>query len=604
MTVNSDNPTGSSPDSMRARYLEERDKRLSVERRSALRDLRGDPVSARYRRDPFTEYEDREALSDEVDVVIIGGGMAGVVTGAELRKRGVGRIRIIDEAGGVGGTWYWNRYPGVMCDIESYIYLPMLEDLDYVPKHRYASGDEILAHYQAIADKYDLVDDALFHTRVEKSEWEEDGRRWCIRTDRGDEIRAKYVIMAVGILNLMKMPMIPGMDSFGGASFHTARWDFDYTGGDVHGGLTGLADKTVAVVGTGASAVQCIPHLANSAEKLFVFQRTPSAIGVRGNRPTGEAFAENRRPGWQRERMENFQSILQGIPVDEDLVDDGWTWHFGPVQYPPRDPAWSDEEYARQAELFDFNIMEEHRARIDQIVEDPARAEILKPYYRYICKRPLWHDEYFPAFNAPNVDLIDCPGGVERITEDSLWVNGDEYKVDCIVYATGFEGEVTPFYRRAGHDIVGRDSVVLSDKWANGPKTLFGMMSRSFPNMFISPCPFQQSVVTANFTLATTAFALHVAETVALLEERGVAAFEVSEAAETDWCNKILETRIDSSPIMSLCPPSRINNEGDPAGIPALAGNYGPGMGDFFGFDALLAEWRAKGDLEGFELDE
>jgi len=301
--------------------------------------------------------------------------------------------------------------------------------------------------------------------------------------------------------------------------------------------------------------------------------------------------------------MENFQSILQGRPVDVDLVDDGWTWHFGPVQFPPRDPAWSDEEYARHAEAFDFEIMEEHRRRIDEIVDDPEKAEILKPYYRYICKRPLWHDEYFPAFNAPNVELIDCPGGVERVTEDALWVNGEEYKVDCIVYATGFEGEVTPFYRRAGHDILGRNAVELAEKWKDGPRTLFGMMSRSFPNLFISPCPFQQSVVTANFTLATTDFAAHVAETVACLEERGIAAFDVSEAAEADWCGKILATRVDTSPIMSLCPPSRINNEGDPAGIPALASNYGPGMGDYFGFSELLAEWRAKGDLEGLELE-
>ncbi len=603
MKESGDTSAGPTPDSMRARYLEERDKRLGVERRFALRDLRGDADSARYRRDPFTEYRDREGVSDDVDVAIVGGGMAGVVTGAELRKRGLRRIRIIDEAGGIGGTWYWNRYPGLMCDIESYIYLPMLEDLDYVPKHRYAFGDEIRAHFQAIADKYDLVDDALFHTRVERTEWDEASLHWRIRTDHGDEIRAKYVVMAVGILNLMKLPAIPGMDSFRGRSFHTARWDYEYTGGDVHGGLTGLADKTVAVVGTGASAIQCVPHLAESAKKLFVFQRTPSAIGVRGNRPTDEEFVRNLRPGWQRKRMENFQSILQGRPVDVDLVDDGWTWHFGPVQYPPRDPEWSDEEYARAAEAFDFEIMEEHRRRIDELVEDPAKAEILKPYYRYICKRPLWHDEYFPTFNEPNVELIDCPGGVERVTEDALWVNGKEYPVDCIVYATGFEGEVTPFYRRAGHDIVGRGGVALAEKWADGPRTLFGMMSRSFPNLFISPCPFQQSVVTANFTLATTGFAAHVAETVACLEERGIAAFEVSEAAETDWCEKILATRIDTSPIMSLCPPSRINNEGDPAAIPALASNYGPGMGDYFGYKELLAEWLAKGDLEGLELE-
>ena len=602
MKDGSDSPGGSNAESMREKYLEERDKRL-IDRRAELLDLRDEALSARYRRDPFTEYRSRDALSDDVDVVIVGGGMAGVVTGAELRKRGVRRIRIIDEAGGVGGTWYWNRYPGLMCDIESYIYLPMLEELDYIPKHRYAFGDEILAHYQALADKFDLVDDALFHTRVEKTEWDEESLRWRIRTDRGDEITAKYVVMAVGILNLMKLPAIPGMDHFQGKSFHTARWDYEYTGGGIHGGLTGLTDKVVGVVGTGASGIQCVPHLAKSAKQVFVFQRTPSAIGVRGNRPTDEEFARSLEPGWQRERMENFQSVLQGHSVDVDLVDDGWTWHFGPVQSFPQDPSWSLEEYAQRAEAFDFEIMEVHRRRIDEIVDDAQTAEILKPYYRYICKRPLWHDEYLQSFNAPNVELIDCPTGVEQVTEDALIVNGREFAVDCIVYATGFEGEVTPFFRRAGHDIVGRKGVELAEKWADGPRTLFGTMSRSFPNMFISPCPFQQSVITANFTLATTAIATLVAETVACLEEKGVAAFDVSEAAEADWCQKILDTRVDSSPVMALCTPSRMNNEGDPAGISPLASNYGAGMGDYFGFKELLADWQAKGDLAGLELE-
>lgn len=597
-----DSPVGQDAEAIRAKYLEERDKRL-VDRRAELRDLRADAAAARYRKDPFTEYREREALSDEVDVAIVGGGMAGVVTGAELRKRGVRRIRIIDEAGGIGGTWYWNRYPGLMCDIESYIYLPMLEDLGYVPKNRYAFGDEILAHYQAIADKYELVDDALFHTRVEKTEWDEASSRWRIRTDRGDVITAKYVVMAVGILNLMKLPAIPGMDDFQGKSFHTARWDYAYTGGDVHGGLTGLAGKAVAVVGAGASGIQCIPHIAASAKQLFVFQRTPSAIGVRGNRPTEPDFARDFEPGWQRERMENFQANLQGLPVDVDLVDDGWTWHFGPVQSFAPDPSWSQEEYARRAEAFDFEIMEEHRRRIDEIVDDPDTADKLKPYYRYICKRPLWHDEYLPTFNEPNVELVDCPGGIERITENALVVNGREYPVDCIVYATGFEGEVTPFYRRAGHEIVGRDGIVLAEKWADGPRTLFGMMSRGFPNMFISPCPFQQSVVTANFTLATTEFAAQVAAIVERLEQDGVAAFDVSEAAEADWCEQILATRVDPTPVMAICTPSRMNNEGDPASISPLASNYGPGMGDFFGFKQVVADWWARGDLEGLELE-
>ncbi len=594
---------GFDSDAVQKKYLHERDKRL-VEGRAAIRDLRVDDHFARYRRDPFTDYVDRDALTDDVEVAIIGGGMAGVVAGTQLRKAGVRRIRIIDEAGGIGGTWYWNRYPGVMCDIESYSYLPMLEDLGYIPKNRYAFGDEILGHFEAIAAKYDLVADALFHTRVDRTEWDAGSSRWILRTDHGDEITAKYVVMAVGILNLMKMPAIPGMEDFRGRSFHSARWDFEYTGGNIHGGLTKLSDKVVGVIGTGASAIQCIPHLAEASEMLFVFQRTPSAIGVRGNRPTDEGFTDDLRPGWQRARMENFQAILQGVPVESDLVADGWTQHFGPTNCYPRDPAWSNEEYARRAEAFDFEVMEEHRGRVEEIVEDAATADALKPYYRYICKRPCFHDEYLPTFNASNVELVDCPAGIERVTENGLVVGGREILLDCIVYATGFEAETTPFYRRAGHEIYGRDGVRLAERWEDGPRTLFGMMSHGFPNMFIMPCPGQQAVVTANHTLITVEAAEHIGAMVGSLEARGVAAFEVSEEAEAEWCETILSTYLDTSPVMSSCTPSRLNHEGNPKALSPLIGAYGGGMGDFFGFKKLLADWRESGALAGLMLEE
>ncbi|MFI4894218.1 MAG: flavin-containing monooxygenase [Phycisphaerales bacterium JB058] len=589
-------------ETIRKKYREERDRRL-VEGRGAIRDLRADTHLARYRRDPFTEYQERDAVSEDVDVVIVGGGMAGVVAGAELRKAGIHRIRIIDEAGGIGGTWYWNRYPGLMCDTQSYIYLPMLEDRGYIPKNRYAYQDEILAHFEALADKYDLVTDALFHTRVERTQWNERAMRWSVRTDRGDEISAKYVVMAVGILNLMKLPAIPGMDLFRGKSFHTARWDYEYTGGDVHGGLSKLADKVVGVVGTGGSAVQCVPHLAKDAKKLFLFQRTPPAIGVRDNRPTDEDFSKDLHPGWQRERMENFQAIIQGRPVEVDLIDDGWTRHFGPVYSFPRDPAWSDEEYQRRAEEFDFEVMEEHRRRVEEVVDDPTTAELQKPYYRYLCRRPLWHDEFLPALNSANVELVDCPAGIERVTESGLVVDGREFVLDCIIYATGFEAEATPLARRAGHEIVGRDGVGMAEKSADGPRTLFGMMTRGFPNMFIMPCPFSQAVATPNHTLVTVEVAEHVASIVACLEERGFAVFDVSEAAEADWCEEIRSTHVDTQAFMSLCTPSRLNNEGDPTGWNPLMAHYGGGFGDFFGFQKILRDWRASGELPGLELE-
>jgi cation diffusion facilitator CzcD-associated flavoprotein CzcO len=604
---------------VRAKYLAERDKRL-VKGRADIRDLRRDAFFSGFRDDPFTPMAPRKPVHDEVDVAIIGAGMAGVVVGARLREAGVHRIRLIDEAGGVGGTWYWNRYPGVMCDVESYIYMPMLEELEYVPKRRYAFGEEIRQHFEAIARKYDLLADVLFHTRVDRSEWDDRRARWIIRTDRDDEVSARYLVLAPGILNLMKLPAIPGMEDFQGRSFHTARWDYQYTGGrpdrlppiyggDEDGRLSNLGDKVVGIMGTGASAIQSIPPLAESAQRLFVFQRTPSAVGVRGNRPTGEDVLGTVRPGWQWERMLNFQSVVGGFPAERDLVDDGWTHHFGPTHRAPREPGLSVEDMVRRAEEIDFQIMEEHRSRVVETVTDPARAEILKPYYRYICKRPLFHDEYLPVFNYPNVTLVDCPAGIERVTERGLLIDGHEYELDCLIYATGFEAEMTPLSRRAGHEVLGRGGVRLADKWESegGALSLFGMMTRGFPNMFIMPAPGQQAVVTVNHTLITVVGAEHIGATVKTLESRGVKVFDVSDQAEAQWCEKILEGYVDGTAIMSACTPSRLNNEGNPGAMKPRNGSYGGGLGDFYGFYELIAEWRAqlaRGDAVGLEIDE
>ncbi len=589
------------PEVVHAKYLAERDKRL-VPGRAAIRDLTADEVVAGYRADPFTPYIEREAVTDDPDVVIIGGGIAGLLAGAHLRKAGIERIRIVDAAGGPGGTWYWNRYPGVMCDVESYQYLPMLEELDYVPTRRYAFGEEIRQHLQNVAERFDLVRDALFHTEVTQAKWDDDAGRWRVSTDRGDELSCRYYVLAVGILNLMKLPVIPGMDDFGGRAFHTARWDYGYTGGGPGEALTNLGDKSVALIGTGASGLQALPPLAEAAKQVYVFQRTPSAIGVRGNRPTDPAFAESLEPGWQKARMDNFQSIILGRKVDVDLTDDGWTHHYAAVQNPPRVKGASIQEFMRRAEELDFGIMEEHRKRIDELIADPDVAAALKPYYRYLCKRPCFHDEYFGAFNRPNVTLVDCPTGVDEISEDAVVVKGQRYEVDCIVYGTGFEAEVTPLQRRVGHDIIGRGGISLAEKWADGAASLFGMMSRGFPNMFVMPAPGQQSVVTVNYTQLAVLGAEFVAGVVTLMEKQDVATFDVSAAAEADWIQQIVDTFVDPSAVMSACTPSRLNNEGDPGGIRPRDTNWGRGFGDWFGYRELLESWLAAGELEGLDL--
>lgn len=589
------------PDAVHAKYLAERDKRL-VPGRTAIRDLAGDEHAAGYRADPFTPYTEREPIIDDADVVIVGGGIAGILAGAHLRKAGVERIRIIDEAGGVGGTWYWNRYPGVMCDVESYQYLPMLEELDYIPSRRYAFGEEIRLHLQAIADRFDLVPDALFHTAVTETVWDDDAGRWKVHTNRGDELSCRFYVLAVGILNLMKLPAIPGMDDFAGRAFHTARWDYGFTGGRPGEALTDLGDKVIALIGTGASGLQCLPPLAEAAKHVYVFQRTPSAIGVRGNRPTDPSFAADLQPGWQKARMDNFQSIMLGRPVEADLTDDGWTHHYAAVQNPPRRKGMSAEEFMRTAEQLDFAIMEEHRRRIDGLVEKPEVAAALKPYYRYLCKRPCFHDEYFDAYNRDNVTLIDCPAGIERITQRGPVVGGHEYDVDGIIYGTGFEAEVTPLPRRIGHNVVGRNGVSLAEKWADGAASLYGMMSRGFPNMFVMPAPGQQSVVTVNYTQLAVFGAEFVAGTVELLGKQGVEVFDVSADAEADWIQQIVDTYVDPSGVMSACTPSRLNNEGDPGAIRPRDTNFGRGFGDFFAYRERLETWLAAGEFDGLDL--
>ena len=261
----------------------------------------------------------------------------------------------------------------------------------------------------------------------------------------------------------------------------------------------------------------------------------------------------------------------------------------------------SPEDFMRNAEREDFEIMEQHRRRIDETVTDPRTADILKPYYRYLCKRPCFHDEYLPAFNLPNVALVDCPAGIETVTERGLICNGEEFELDCIIYATGFEAEVTPLPRRAGHEIIGRGGLRLAEKWVAGPATLHGIMTRGFPNFFMVPAPGQQGVISVNFTLVNCEGAEHIAATIKLLDERGIHVADVSEEAEGAYVDGILAKYQDVSAVMEACTPSRLNNEGNPRAVNPRAGSWGGGRGDLFGWIAMLKEWREAGDFAGLE---
>jgi cyclohexanone monooxygenase len=585
-------------DALRAKYRAERDKRLRADANEQYVEMKGE--FAHYLEDPYVDPLVREPIKDEREVIVIGGGFGGLLAAARLREAGVASLRIIEKGGDFGGTWYWNRYPGAACDVESYIYLPLLEEVGYMPKEKYSAAPEILQHSRAIGRHFGLYDDVCFQTEVTELRWDDAGARWIVSTNRGDRMRARFVAMANGPLNRPKLPGIPGIESYQGHSFHTSRWDYDYTGGGPDGGLDKLRDKRVAIIGTGATAVQCIPHLAAGAEQLFVFQRTPSSIDVRANRPTDPEWAKSLEPGWQKRRMENFNILVSGGWQAEDLVADGWTDIIRKllvrVQADPNAVA-TPEAANGTLELADFEKMNQIRARVDEVVRDRATAEALKPYYRQFCKRPCFHDEYLPAFNRPNVTLVDTNGlGVERISERGVVANGVEYPVDCIVFATGFEVG-TSYARRAGYEIVGRGGVTLSEKWANGVRTLHGIHSRGFPNCFIMGV--QQSAFTVNFPHAIDEQSRHVAYVVEQALKNGVRTLEPSQAAEDAWVDTILQLSRFGRDFLEACTPGYYNNEGRVSEIAAQNGSYGLGPEAFF---KLMREWREAGQLAGLEL--
>ena len=586
------------PDALREKYRVERDKRIREDGNDQYQEMTGE--FSHYVEDPYIDEPiEREPLTDLVEVAIIGGGFGGLITGARLRESGVESIRIIEQGGDFGGTWYWNRYPGAACDVESYIYLPLCEELDFVPKEKYTHAPEILQHSKNIGRKYDLYKDACFQTQVIKIEWDESALNWVIHTNRGDAMRARFVAMANGPINKPKMPAIMGISSYAGHTFHTSRWDYAYTGGGPEGGLDKLADKRVAIIGTGATAVQCIPHLGAGAKELFVFQRTPSSIDVRNNRSTDPEWAASLKPGWQKQRMENFNTLTSGGIVEEDLIQDGWTEIIrnliSMANY--RGKNIDRAEIPRLMELADFQKMEQVRARAQEIVDDPEVAESLKPYYRQFCKRPCFHDEYLPTFNRPNVHLVDTQGrGVERITPTSVVANGEEFAVDCIVFATGFEVG-TDYTRRAGYQMVGKDGVQLKDKWADGMRTLHGLHTHGFPNLFIISNG--QAAFTTNFPHAMDESAQHISYIINQCLNRNINTIDANRQAEDAWVEEIIRLSRISESFQESCTPGYYNNEGQPNPKSAQNSAYGKGPIPFF---AKMKAWREEGTMEGLDL--
>ena len=586
---------GFDPDALREKYRTERDKRLRTDANEQYQEIKGE--YAAFLADPYIAHPtSRSPLTDDVEIAIIGGGFGGLIAGARLKELGFEDIRLIEKGGDFGGTWYWNRYPGAACDTEAYIYLPLLEELDYVPSQKYAHAPEILSHSQNIAKKYNLYENACLETEVTALNWDENASRWIIQTNRKDKFRARFVIMSNGPLHRPKLPGIQGINSFQGHTFHTSRWDYRYTGGDSNGGLNGLKNKRVAIIGTGATAVQCTPHVGEKAKQLYVFQRTPSSIDIRANRKTDPQWASQLKPGWQKERMENFNILCSGGVVEEDLVKDGWTEIIrnliSMANYRGENTNW--DEVPKLMEIADFQKMEQIRNRAAELVNDPKTAESLKPYYRQFCKRPCFHDSYLQTFNRPSVELVDTNGkGVERITENGVIADGKEYEVDCIIFATGFEVG-TSYVRRSGYDVTGTHGITLSEKWADGMRTLHGVMTNGFPNLFIISN--SQAGFTTNFPHAMDETSQHIGYMLKQCEKEQLSSIEASKESEDKWVEEIIAVSRFASDFQESCTPGYYNNEGEPNPKSVQNGPYGKGSRPYF---RITAAWREEGNMSG-----
>ena len=503
----------------------------------------------------------RDSLADDCEVLVVGAGFAGLLLWHKLRQAGFQDVRFCEKAGDVGGTWYWNRYPGIACDVEAYSYLPLLEEMEYIPSMKFASGFEILEYCQKMAEKFGFYERCLFHTTVERTVWDEAAERWTVYTDRGDAMRARFVVLANGILTSPKLARIEGMETFRGDSFHTSRWNYNID----------LRGKTVGIIGTGATAIQAIPELAKVVGRLYVFQRTPSSVDVRDQRATTqeEIDAWKKEPGWARARRARFAKISSGrtaIKANDDYLA-GRIPDFKERKQHAR--QLSPEELVEKQLDSNFRIMEQIRARVDAMVEDPQTAAALKPYYPYACKRPTFHDEFLPVFNLPHVTLVDtAPRGVQEINERGVVHEGTEYPLDVLIYATGFEWMATSTFNM----VVGRGGRSLSEKWEKeGTRTFLGLHSQGFPNLFIVTGP-QGGGGSFNFTDAIDQHGDYVVWMLSTLRERGANVVDIKKEAEEAYAEHCRAMDIRTSPLRDCLSYYNAHGEAEPGSLAYYGG--------------------------------
>ncbi len=527
-------------DAIKQKFAEERDVRLDYRPEGTAQynsDLTG--ALAKYENDTYGgDITHREPINDTVECLFIGGGFSALLTSARLREYGVESIRIVERGADVGGTWYWNRYPGAACDVPSYDYLPLLDEMDYVPKNRFAKGPEIFAHCQAIAKRYDLYDLAVFQTTVTSTVWDEEERMWQLTTNRGDQMKARFVICANGTLAKPKLSKIKGMESFQGHSFHSSRWDYDYTKQD----LSGLEDKVVGIIGTGATAVQAIPSLGASAKELYIFQRTPSSIDIRDDCPTDPNWARKLEPGWQAQRQASMR-----INMDPQLTE----------ELKALKDSIPREERVRRQENANIDYVMRIHTRIDEIVKDKKTADALKPWYMFMCKRPCFHDEYLPTYNRPNVHLVDTQGkGITEITEKGPVFEDKQYELDLLIYATGFEVQKTGIYNQ----IKGVNGLDLEEKYSTGIRTLLGIHSQGYPNLFILGG--YQASFQFNLTDILKTEGDHIAACIDYARRHDYQAMDATPNAEEWWVQEVIKYRGKTTRNRD-CTPGYYNFEGE-----------------------------------------
>jgi cation diffusion facilitator CzcD-associated flavoprotein CzcO len=622
-------------------YHEERDKRLRTDGAAQYVDLATSEKFQNIYRDIWADQIVPDAggpvLVDgsRTKVLVLGAGYGGLLSTVRMIEAGVNadNIWIVDSAGGYGGTWYWNRYPGAMCDVESYIYMPLLEELGYMPKHKYSYAPELRDHAEKVATKWGLRDRTFFQTTVESLTWDDEKLEWmvklvCAKPGRDKQelrVRSQFVVTAAGVLNWPKVPKIPGIERFQGHVFHTSRWDYAYTGGtdkEDHPALVNLKGKRVGIIGTGATAIQVVPELAKWAKELFVFQRTPSAIDRRDQRETDAAWWQSEtkeRVGWQKARRENFNMFVSNAPRPPvNLVSDGWTKmpaYSALVGSPATIGMTSVPAYVANLYALDLPRSERVRARVEEIVEDSDTAEKLKAWYPTWCKRPCFHDDYLPSFNQPHVKLVDTDGrGVDSLYEHGIYFNGVEYPLDLLILSTGFQSPLIGSPANRAHiSVTGRNGRSLDEKWNDGIATLHGVFTHDFPNLFWQGPA--QTGLTSNQTFLLDEMSTHVASIIVSATRKAVNApekasfaIEPTDEAEKSWTHEIL-ARAAASAGMAGCTPSYFNLEGEVDRIAekgqeaqmkaARGGIWGHGIADFTN---VIRKWRAQGDLQGIEI--